>query len=237
MVSAAILGTACSRVPSGEKTIHAMYEKWNGTWPQNMAFEQAVYHYQHDSVVKEEIWQEILSCPSNLHIRFNGFENGNGLIFRNDSIFHFTGGELTKSERRIHHLLLLAFDVYFLQPYETIAKLKELGFNLSEVSTSKTDGRDMIVVGTTNPQDSTKSQFWIDKEYRYLRKVILNNNGRVSEVLMDKYVTIENNPVAIEITFKTNHKVTMVERYFNISLPSKVQVDLFDPKQFWSSRW
>ncbi len=234
-----ILGlfAACNEIQTGEETIQKMHGKWNGEWPQNMAFEQNVYHYRNDSIIKEEIWQELLSCPSNLHIRFNGFENGNGMIFRNDSIFHFSNNELVRAERRIHHLLLLAFDVYFLQPNQTIDKLKELGFILTETTTTTLRDRKMIVVGTTDPTDSTKSQFWIDKEHLYLRKVILNYNGKTSEVLVDNYVTIENNPVAIEITFKTNHKVTMLEKYFNISFPKNVGRYLFLNENFKNSIW
>lgn len=233
----ALTVSSCSKIPTGEKTIHAMYGKWNGKWPQTMAFEQNVYYYRNDSLVKEEIWQEILHCPGNLHIRFNGFDSGNGMIFRNDSIFYFSIGKLTRSEKRIHHLLLLAFDVYFLQPSETSTKLKELGFNLSETTTATLQDREMIVVGISTLADTTSSQFWVDKEHLYLRKVILNYSGKISEVLLDNYIILENNPVAKEITFKNNHKVTMVEKYFNISFPNNVDRKVFESENFKNAGW
>lgn len=49
-----------------------------------MRFDQKVYLYKNDSLIKEEVWQEILSSPKNLQIRFNGFETGNGVLFKNE---------------------------------------------------------------------------------------------------------------------------------------------------------
>lgn len=222
---------------SGSEIITQMFNKWSGKWYKNFTFEQNVYYYKDNKIIKEDIWQEVISSPANLHIRINGFETNDGMIFRNDSIYYFSKGEITKKEHRVHHLLLLGFDVYFYQPIETIQKLKTLGFDLSKTYENQWQSRDVYVVGTENESDLNTSQFWIDKERLYLVRVMLNTNGIVREVEMNNYTLIENNWVATDIVFKTNNVVTMVEKYFNIKFPKYIDGSIFDISRFKDSKW
>lgn len=222
---------------SGNDLINQMYKKWSGKWYKNFTFEQNVYYYKDNKIIKEDIWQEVINSPANLHIRFNGFETNNGMIFRNDSIYYFTNGEITKKEHRVHHLLLLGFDVYFYKPSESIQKLKTLGFDLSKTYQSNWQNREVYIVGADNNSDLTSSQFWIDKERLYLVRVILNTNGIVREVEMNNYTLIENNWVATDIVFKTNNEVTMIEKYFNIKFPKFIDGSLFDVNKFKKTKW
>lgn len=224
-------------IPSGEEIIKKMHRKWDGKWGRNMRFDQNVYLYKNDSLVKQEVWQEILSSPKNLQIRFNGFETGNGVLFKNDSVYTYAEGKLIRKEERVHHLLLLGFDVYFLSPEETILKLKDLGFDLSKTYERSTENGCVYVVGTTNPDDKTSSQFWINKAQLYLEKVILNRNGNISEVDMKNYQLVDSYPVAMEIEFRNNGELFMVEKYFDVSFPEMVDQKIFDPATFAESRW
>ena len=202
-----------------------------------MRFDQEVFLYKNGKISKEEVWQEILSSPYNLQIRFNGFESGNGIIFRNDSVYHFAEGKLTRKEDRVHHLLLLGFDVYFLETAETIEKLKAMGFDLNKTYKRKTSTGEVFVVGTNNPADTTSSQFWINKEELYLEKVILNKNENISEVQMTNYKIIEGYPVATVIFFRNNGELTMKEEYFDVSFPKEVDQEIFNPENFNQRKW
>jgi hypothetical protein len=219
------------------KIIQKMYKHWAGKWSKNMQFEQNVYLYRNDSLVREEVWQEMLSSPKNLHIRFNGFETGNGVIFRNDSVYYFSGGKVTRQEKRVHHLLLLAFDVYFLPPSQTEKQLQELGFNLDASYEKEINGKKIIVVGTKEPSDTQTSQFWVEKENMYVTRVIHNTNGVVSDIELKSYQMVDNYPVATEISFKNNGKLRMVEKYFNISFPKNINSDIFDVGKVKETKW
>lgn len=223
--------------PSGEEIIRLMNKEWKGKWGRNMRFDQTVYHYKNDSLVKEEIWQEILSSPKNLQIRFNGFESGNGILFRNDSVYHFAEGKLVRSENRVHHLLLLGFDVFFLPPGETISKLKDLGFDLNKTHERTKGNTTYFVVGTGSPDDDKSTQFWINKEKLYLEKVIMSRDGNTFEVEMKNYKIIDSYPVAMEVDFKSNGQLYMKEKYFDVSFPDTVDPQIFDPKNFNELRW
>lgn len=225
------------KTPTGEEIIQLMHTKWEGKWGRNMRFDQNVYHYKNDSLIRQEVWQEILSSPKNLQIRFNGFESGNGILFKNDSVYHFEDGKLVRSEDSVHHLLLLGFDVFFLPPAETIQKLKDLGFDLSKTHEKTINSITYFIVGTGSPEDENSSQFWINKEQLYLAKVILNRNENTSEVEMKNYQFIENFPVAMEVDFKLNGKLYMKEKYFDVSFPAEVNQEIFDPKNFNKFSW
>ena len=217
--------------------IFKMKKKWEGKWAPNMKFEQNVYLYKDEKIVKEQIWQEILNSPRNLHIRFDGFETGNGMLFKNDSVSYFSKGIVTKKEKRIHHLLLLGFDVFFLPISETEEKLRNMGFNLDLSHEKSFENRKVIVVGSKDENDITSSQFWIDKKNLYFVRAILNTNNSISDIEFKNYKTIEKYPVATEISFKTNGKMTMVEKYFNISFPKTVDQSIYDETKIKEAKW
>lgn len=236
MNAADVAASSSSAIP-GSSIIEKMHRKWAGKWYRNLQFEQTVDFYKENKIVKQEVWQELLNAPGNLHLRFNGFETGNGAIFRNDSVYYFANGIVSRKEERIHQLLLLGFDVYFQDPEVTIHKLTKTGIDLSLAYDTIVDHRPVVVLGARDASDHQANQCWIDKENLYLLKVIAFKNGHLSEIDFGAYKTIQGYPVATEITFKTDRQLVMVEKYFNISFPVSVQSSLYDPQQFQQAKW
>lgn len=223
---------------NGEEVINEMYKKWNGKWYKNFSFQQEAIYFKDGKETKKEIWQEILSSPGNLHIRFNGFETGDGIVFTADSSFTFSKGKITKAVKQIHQLLILGFDVYFLEPTKTINYLKELKFDLTKFCTRKWNEREVFVVGTNDISDSKSNQFWIDKEHLYLIKSILNTNGVTRDIEFAGYKLFEGKyPVATEIIFKNNDSTVLVEKYFDIKFHNSVEKSIFDINKFQMARW
>ncbi|WP_242929361.1 outer membrane lipoprotein-sorting protein [Pontibacter vulgaris] len=221
----------------GTEVVQAMYKRWQNKWYPNFAFEQKAIFYKDDVVTKEEVWQEIYSQPGNLHIRFNGFESGNGVVFKADSVYNFKNNQLQGKQHTIHPLVLLSFDIYFYSPETTVAKLKELNFDLSKVTEAKWQGRDAYVIGTTDPENTSASQFWVDKERLYVVRVLTNNKGVPRDVEINNYKQMQNYWVATEILFKTEGKLTLKEEYFNISFPKTTDKSIFEPANFATARW
>jgi hypothetical protein len=231
------ISPGASKPENGQQVIEAMYNRWEDKWYPNFAFDQRAIFYNDGKVSREEVWQEIYSHPANLHIRFDGFETGNGIVYHQDTVYSFKEGRIQTKRYSIHPLVLLSFDVYFYKPATTISKLQELNFDLSQVSETRWQGRDAYVVGTSNPSDSTSNQFWVDKEMLYVLRVITNNKGGVSDVEMNRYQLVEGNWVATEIIFKNNGKLVLREEYYNMSFPKEVNQNWFDPNQFSTTRW
>lgn len=234
------LGFALAPKPkykNGTEVVKAMYKRWQGKWYPNFQFEQRAIFYENGQVSKEEVWQEIYSQPGLLHIRFDGFESGNGVIFAQDTVYRFQENQLAGKMPQIHPLVLLSFDVYFLKPEETVSKLHQLKIDLNKVYETDWQGRKAIVVGANSPADSSSSQFWVDKERLYVLRVLTNSNGNTRDVEMNNYQLLENYWVATEIIFKTNGETTLREEYFNMSFPKSTDKSWFDPRNFSSTRW
>ncbi|TPE46096.1 LolA-like protein [Pontibacter mangrovi] len=235
-----LLGCATSsshKYKSGHEVVKAMHERWQGKWYPNFQFEQRAIFYENDKVMKEEVWQELYSQPGQLHIRFGGFDSGNGVIFSQDSVYQFKNDSLARKAAQIHPLVLLCFDVYFYQPKETVAKLQQLQFDLDKLHETEWQGRKVYVVGASSDQDTSSNRFWVDKERLYVLRVVTNHSGTVRDVEINNYQEIEHNWVATEIVFKTDGKTTLKEEYFNISFPAKVNSDWFEPDNFPNTRW
>lgn len=222
---------------NGQQVIEAMYSRWENKWYPNFAFDQRAIFYENDQMSKEEVWQEIYSYPANLHIRFDGFETCNGVIYNQDTVYTFKAGQLAGKQYSIHPLVLLSFDVYFYPTATTISKAQELNFDLSQLSETTWQGRETYVIGTTDPDNSTKNQFWVDKENLWVVRVITNNKGIARDVEMNNYQQLEDKWVATEIIFKNNGKLFLREEYFNISFPKEVDKNWFDPEQFTTTNW
>jgi hypothetical protein len=231
------ISSGSSKPENGQEVIEAMYRQWENKWYPNFAFDQKAIFYENDQVSKEEVWQEIYSFPANLHIRFDGFETGNGVIYNQDTAYTYKQGQLINKRYSIHPLVLLSFDVYFYSPATTISKAQELNFDLSQLAEADWQGRAVYVVGTTDPTDNTRNQFWVDKENLWLVRVITNTNGIARDVEMNKYEQIEGNWVATEIIFKNDGKLFLREEYYNISFPKEVDPSWFDPEQFATANW
>ncbi|HEY0900314.1 MAG TPA: hypothetical protein VGD90_13340 [Sphingobacteriaceae bacterium] len=221
----------------GEEIITAMHKKWNGRWYENFAFEQKAIFFKDKKVVKEEVWQEILTSPGKLHIRFNGFETGNGAIYNNDSVYQYKSGVLQGKRRETNFLALLGFDVYFYKPQETLNRLKEMGFDLTKSYKTSFKNTPVIVVGTNDPSDLTSSQFWVDTKRFLVLRAVKNTAGQVRDVHFNNYQQIEKNWVATEMVFTNGTDTVFVEEYFNMKFPKKVANSTYDPARFKEAKW
>lgn len=110
--------------------IEKMFSKWNTKWPKYMSFDQHVYRYKNNTITSQSIWNEIISSPGKLQIRFDGFESGDGVIFLEDQVYYFEKGHQIKSEFKMNQALLLGFDVYNQVPSITRKKLETLGIDV-----------------------------------------------------------------------------------------------------------
>src|ERR1044071_2574062 len=118
-------------IKTPEELIQAMHDRYAKTWYKTATFVQKTTDYNADGTSKSEIWYEAMSLPGNLRIDFDPINDGNGVLFINDSVHRFQQGEEKQSRPLIHPLLVLGFDVYGQSVQDTMAKLKKLGFDLS----------------------------------------------------------------------------------------------------------
>ena len=214
----------------------AMKAKYHGSWYETLTFVQTSIEYKPDGASDTTTWYEAMALPGKLRIDIGGPNTGDALIFRNDSIYVYNGGNLISSRVTYHPLLLLGFDAYFLETEDLMARLDSINFDLTVMHESTWQERPVYVIGASEG-DSLASQFWIDKErlvfVRMIQKV--GPTGEVlQEVQFNRYESVGDGWVAPEVLFFTNGKLSFKEIYNDVTAGVEFDARLFSP-QNWAS--
>jgi outer membrane lipoprotein-sorting protein len=223
-----------STIKTSEDLIAAMRKKYAKSWYKTTTFKQVTTDYAKDGTKKVAVWYEAISMPGRLRIDFDPVKDGNGILFANDNIYTFKDGKLENSRPLIHPLVLLAFDVYFLQVDQTIAKLKQLKFDLSVLREDTWQGRPVYVVGA-KAGDLHSPQFWIDKQRLYFVRMFRpagKDGALTSEVQFNKYQKLGGGWLAPEVLFTIDGKTTTTEEYSEMRANVKLDDNLFDPTKW-----
>ncbi|HSS20566.1 MAG TPA: outer membrane lipoprotein-sorting protein [Pyrinomonadaceae bacterium] len=223
-----------NKITSGEQLIAAMRQKYARRWYKTTTFRQVTTDYEADGNKKVAVWYEALAMPGRLRIDFDPMKDGNGILFVADKIYAMKAGKVDSSRPLIHPLLLLAFDVYFLPVDETLAKLKQLKFDLSLLREDTWQGRPVYVVGARSG-DTHSPQFWIDKERLYFVRMFrpAGKDGTLtSEIQFNKYERLGGGWVSPEVIFMIDGKTTTTESYSEIRANVKLDEELFNPEKW-----
>ena len=88
-----------------------------------------------------------MTVPGSLRIDFVDSKTGDGILFTNGTIYSWREGKANPGRPFVHPLLVLGFDVYGQPVATTIAQVKGMGIDLSQVHEEKWQGKDVYVVG------------------------------------------------------------------------------------------
>lgn len=156
-----LLGTlpSFSQQPqNGYELIEQMYNANKSNWYETLCFSQEVLQYKNYSITATEVWHEAYQSPGNLIIKFKDWNSGNGLLFKNDSIYSYRESTLESARYRIHDLVVLGLDINNIPPEATAERVLKCGYNLDLIMEGKCMGRNACIVG-----DATSTCFWVDK--------------------------------------------------------------------------
>jgi outer membrane lipoprotein-sorting protein len=226
-------------IKTPEALIQAMHDRYAATWYKTATFVQKTTNYDADGTSKSEIWYEAMSLPGKLRIDFDPINNGNGMLFVDDTVHRFQKGEEKQSRPLIHPLLVLGFDVYGQPVQATLAKLKQLGFDLSLLREDTWQGHPVYVVGA-KADDLRAPQFWIDKEHFYFVRMIQPagpDKSHTQESLFNKYQRLKGGWIATEVIFMLDGKMRTKEEYTDIRGDVELDPKLFDPANWRTARW
>jgi hypothetical protein len=229
----AITIRAQDNIPSnGKDLIKLMYNTYSSNWYPYLTLKQDMFRYRDDSLIRNEVWVVAYSAPGRLHIRYNDFDSGRGWLIINDSIYSFNHNKFIGKRPRLHELITLGLDAYIVPPQQIINKLIEMKFDLSILETTSIKGKIVYQVG-----DPEKLCFWISKEdllFYGIRKV---SESGTRESYFENYKLYYGKPVATQIQYFQNGHLELLEKYFEIRLPSLLPESFFDPDQFEYTRW
>jgi hypothetical protein len=224
-------------IHTSEQLIKSMHDRYAGKWYKTLTFVQKTSQVKPDTTLVST-WYEAFFFPGTMRIDMDSM-GGNGMMIIGDSLYVFKEGKLTSTRSFVHTLLLLGFDVYFVQPRDMITKLRGLHFDLSIIREDKWQGRPVYVVGGKEG-DLHSPQFWVDKE-RLLFVRLLEPAGasgtQTRETQFNNYIRLGNGWLAPQVVFMVDNKVMMSEEYSEPQANPKLDKKLFDPQYWQTARW
>ncbi len=219
-------------IESPADLIKAMRARYDGKWYRTLAFLQMSIQHNADGSRDTTYWHEALEIPGKLRIDFEPLDAGNGMLFRDGTLYRIRNGKVTGSQQQEHALMLLGFDVYFLSPEQTLARLAKLGFDLTKMHESTWQGRPVYVVGSET-DDERRSRFWIDRERLYFVRVVQPvPDGSLRETQFNGYRPLGGGWIAPEVLFFVNGNVVFEEYYRDVKTGMTFDASVFDPERW-----
>jgi hypothetical protein len=225
-------------ITNGNDVINAMYKKYDGgkRWYKYFSFTQDAIFYRNDSAIKTEVWHEIGSFPGHLAIKYDTKDSKDGVIFAVNKVYGIKDGVAKEPRTFIHDLILVGFDLYFLNPERSAHLLDSLGYNLKEMHTGVFEGRKVYVVGAKQGDEKTP-QFWIDAERLYMHRIIYKKKDNITDCVFGDYEKVDGNWVAKKCIFKQNGVLQLIEKYYDLKFPKELSPDIFNPEKFAQIKW
>lgn len=208
----------------GEQVIRDVHAKYGGTWFKSLTFVQKTTFGDG----RIETWYEALQLPGRLRIDYAPMSAGRAIIFRNDSLYAYQGGNLAPARPLQHALLILLYDIHVQDPSKTIAALKSLNFDLSKSHTTTWQGRFAIVVGAL-AGDTTSSQAWFDAERMVPVRVIQRGAQGSQDIHIGGYVQVGRWWHERDIRFFVNGTMTLHEEYTDVVIDATFPESIFEP--------
>jgi hypothetical protein len=213
-----------------------MHLRYHGKFYKHITFVQLNKVYRDGELAESSVWYEAFEFPGKLRVDVGPTVGKNGYIFIHDSVYYFKDGVLDHKEKKINETMLLQGDIYCLPIPTVIDKLKKLGYDIAKFREDKWKGKPVYVIGAEAGNDTSR-QFWIDREFLYLVRHIVNENGVVQEVHFSEHEAKGKFYIEDEVKIMENGKVVKTERYAEVD-PNIVLSDaIFDPLQWGKVHW
>ena len=188
--------------------------RYNGKWFTQIKFSQTTDYYEHDSLVKSEIWDEIYTFPNNLVIYITPGDTSNKYIFSNDSFNIYENNELISEKKIVHDAIVLSMDIYNMKFADIMKRWKDLPYDTDKFHEIIDNGKKVYVIG-----DTLSNQVWFDAEHLYFIKLIKPTEKGTRENCFLNYIQLgDKGWIEQEVEFKLNGQVYMREGYFNIQV-------------------
>jgi hypothetical protein len=229
---------AFSQINSTESLVKEMHKKYTGKFNRDITFIQMNTHYLDDGKIELSTCYEAFHFPGKYRIDIGYVPNVDGVIHHNDSVYYFKDGKLVKKQYELNDVLLLTGDIYFIDPQETLVKLKKLGYDITQFREDKWDDRPVYVVGAKKG-DEKSPQFWIDKENLYLVRNInvSKETGLLEDAHYVEHEIVGNVWVENKVKVYSNGKLLRMEKYAEVEPNKGLHNDLFNPSKWGAIHW
>lgn len=224
-------------ITGADQLVAAMRDRYAGTWYRNLTFIQTSTYLRDGAPYRTETWYEAAAIPGRLRIDLGEPSRGDGVLYRNDSVYSIQGGRLVDRRAGRNLLMVLGFDVYGQPAARTIAQLRAEGINASVLHRGMLDGKRVYVVGA-GPGDSTSNQFWVEADRMLFVRLIQTDTARkrTQDVRFDNYVQHGGGWVAEEVRILLGGRMIFHEQYSKVRVNVPLDSNLFVPEKWAAAK-
>jgi hypothetical protein len=223
---------------STEELITAMHKKYFGNFNANITFIQINTYFLEGGKTHGDISYEAFHYPGKFRVDHGVRHSQDGFIVLNDTVYNFKGGALVGKVPDTYDLLMLTGDIYFLEPKESIKKIKLMGYNMSKFREDSWNGRPVYVVGA-DKGDETSPQFWIDQTELYLVRNINKNKetGEIEDQHFKEHAKVSKAWVEERVEVFVGGKLVKKEHYAEVKADNSLDMKIFDPSHLGKVHW
>jgi hypothetical protein len=215
---------------TGNDVLQAMHAKYKNGPCKAYTFSQKNTHYRNDSIVGHSEWHEYIEFPDKFRIDFGKSEEGNFVIFKNDSSYRYKSHTLKKVNHDPNTLLLLLGGMYFRELPDVINRLAKDGFKTEVLSVRKIKKETFYVIGAV-ANDTVSNQIWVTKSKLQIVRIIEHMDPQnTMDMSFDAFQKSCKGYTETKVTFKRNGKTEQVEEYYNILPRENMAKEIFNPK-------
>ena len=236
-IAAAPAVRAQSLPATGQEVLERMHTAYATKWYHTLTFVQTTKIDRPGQPPADQTWYESLSAPGNLRIDISDPDSGNGVLYLGDSTYVFRAGKLVRQVEGGNPFLPLILGVYVQEPEATIRNLAPYHFDLSKVSSVKTDKGTAWVVGTATAGDTLSPQFWIEPDRLVALRIIsgIGTTGLTLDARLDDYVPAGKGWLATRVAIAISNGTNQEEIYKDWKADPPISLDLFDPAKYASA--
>lgn len=231
LVSLVVIGWAPASAQAqsvGETAIGAVHAHRNDKTYKTLTFVQETQFADGRS----ETWYESLKTPGLLRIDIApGDTNARVLLFRNDSVYQGGTKRAIAGRPYVHPLMVLFTDIATSDPQVTIAKVRQMGVDLSRSRADVFRGKPVTVIGAA-VGDTTSTQFWIENERQLVVRLIERERragAGTNDTQVLSFTRAGAGWVESEIVFYSAGKLTQRELYNDVRTDVPLDDAIFQP--------
>ena len=216
---------------TSEDLLKQMYDRYHNKWFRTLTFSQTTESYRHDSLIKTSTWYETIMYPDKFRIDFGEKKDGNAVVFRNDSVYDFRKGKLTRSTPYKNDLTFLLGGLYFYSFNEVLDKLKSFHYDLNKFHEGKWNGKGVYIIGA-DKEDEKINQLWIDKEKLVLVRQLKFDGNQKEEARFENHIPLGGSWSETVCTFYADDQLIQKEYYHDCKAGNAIDPRVFEPSGF-----
>jgi hypothetical protein len=232
LLVAQLLIAPAAHAQSGEKYVEQMHARNKDNWYRSLTFTQDTEFYRNDSLIRKQVWYEMVRFPYELRIDVDSISGGNKTYYKKDSTYRIRKNKIAGAGVDPNPFIFFLGGMYML-PLDTVkAQLKQNGYDLSLGGITNWKGRKTFIIGAANDTDTSRNQFWVDAQHLYIVRVKLKLGNTAFDIHLLDHQKLDKGWSETTVRFYREGKLLQTEKYRDIKTDVKLGDEVFDVEKY-----